>query len=469
MKKLLFILLLVLALPAYATNLDITPSNWGDVTFYKDYSDEKLNANWSAGSPTATFSASRDNTHPATYFDADGIMQKTETSDVGRFNRGYWNDSGWHAFSQAGLIIESASTNYLTDSMFGRAIGADDWGSSWGTITDTATDLINISGAKERNVAYTFDGTEGNSTFALKQNTANDSFDASGGNIDVTVSFWAKGDISGITTGVGITLFIKVEGRNNAEAWKESIMDITLNHASVSNLHATEWRRFIYSGTVEHTDTRKIQLRFIGLQSSHKPTSGENFDLTITGVQIEKSNFAMSFIPTATASLTRNAETLKYKTAGNRTAAMESFVAKLAPGFDNDVTTDVNFIVDTDTKQRYVYFSSGANDVLVEANHNDSPTCKINNLINTAWTANTEMTLGNTIQHSSPYIAGYWGGVADGTNETSDDFTNPAWGTYFWVGSNRSGAKQFNGTIFSIAFFSDVLDADDMLMLHNNL
>ena len=78
------------------------------------------------------------------------------------------------------------------------------------------------------------------------------------------------------------------------------------------------------------------------------------------------------------------------------------------------------------------------------------------------------MTLGYAIQHSSPYIAGYFNGVADGTNETSDDFIDPAWGTYFYVGVDGVGAGQLYGTIFSIAFFDRVLDSDEMLWAHNN-
>ena len=129
--------------------------------FYANYADGDLTADFALGSPTATFTASRDATHPATYFDANGVMQVTTTSNVGRFNSGFYDTSGFNLFTQAGVMIEGASTTFLTDSMFGRAIGADDWASNWGTMTVSATSLINIAGAKERNSAYTFGGAEG--------------------------------------------------------------------------------------------------------------------------------------------------------------------------------------------------------------------------------------------------------------------------------------------------------------------
>ncbi len=427
---------------------------------------EGLNADISRGLPTATFSASRGSSNPATYFDASGVMQKTETSDVGRFNHGFYDTSGWTAFTHAGLMVESASTNYLTDSMFGRAIGDDDWSKYWGTMADSATSLINIAGAKERKNAFTFVGDEGDWEYGLQQSTANDSFDASGTNIDITLSFWAKGSVAGITTGTGTTRFAYIAGTNNAEDWKENIVNIKLNDASVANLHATEWRRFAYSGTATNTDIRRLDVNFLMLANVNKPGAGENFDITITGVQVEKFPFATSFIPTTTASLTRNLENNKYENAGNRTAAVETCVIKLAPEFASGEQS-ATYIHVTDTKKRVSLFNTSSNDVIVYPNLTDSSPSSVADLINESWTAHQEMTIGSSVQSgTSPYVAGYFDGVADGTNETSDDFTSPAWGTYFWIGTGTDGsAFPFNGTILGIAFFDRILSDAEHLFL----
>ena len=60
----------------------------------------------------------------------------------------------------------------------------------------------------------------------------------------------------------------------------------------------------------------------------------------------------------------------------------------------------------------------------------------------------------------------YNNGVAE-TAETADDFTNPTWGTYFWVGSDNGGISNFYGTIKKIAFFDQALGAGDQADLHN--
>ena len=112
-------------------------------TFLADYGDESLDADYSRGSPTATFSASRDATHPATYFDSSGVMQKTETSNVGRFNYGYYDTSGYHAFTTSGVLIEEACMNYLKTTIFDADGNADGIADNW-SISDSVSGVITI-------------------------------------------------------------------------------------------------------------------------------------------------------------------------------------------------------------------------------------------------------------------------------------------------------------------------------------
>ena len=193
--------------------------------------------------------------------------------------------------------------------------------------------------------------------------------------------------------------------------------------------------------------------------------SGENFDITITGVQIEKSTFATSFIPTTTAALTRNKETNKYEIAGNRTAATESCVVKLVIGAANSKPGDRG-IIDSDTKRRMAKFQSNDDGIQAYPNFTDSSSSSVVDLINEFWTANTEFTIGFNFQHSSPFVAGFINGVADGTNDTDDDFTNPAWGTYWWLAGDNTGAEQLNGSIAGIARFNRLLSAAEHLFMH---
>ena len=435
------------------------------LTFVAIY-DKALDAVFSKGQPRATFAASRDSTHPATFFSLDGVIHETETSNVGRFNYGYYDDTTnfipW-SDRKAGVMIESASTNYLIDSMFGRAIGADDWTSIWGTITDSATSLINITGAKERNIAYTFLGTENDFEYSIFQVTANDSFDASGGNVDITLSFWAKGDVSGITTGTGDTWFCSVVGVQNDNTFEETAISINLNDASVANLSATEFRRFTYSGTLADIATDKVQVFFMRLSNQNHPAASEDFDITYTGDQIEKSPHATSFIPTTTAALTRNAETNKYGVVGNRTAGAETMIIKFAPEFTSATGAGNSYLIDTETKRRYMAWFNDTS-CNFRPNHNDSINCLS---FGGTLTANTETTFGSACQHSSPYAEIYKDGSSTGTPETVDNFADNAWGTYFWVGSSGVPSEQLNSTIKSIAFWKRRLTDPEQKFMHD--
>ena len=470
MKKLILGLLLSLCfvLPCQADWFDdaylemmAMPKFPAGMTFLALYDDGILNADRSGGSPTATYSASRGASNPATFINSSGVLQLTTTSDVGRFTEGFYDTSGFTAFSQKGLMIESASTNFLADTMFGRAIGADDWSSSWGTITDSATSIINISGAKERNIAFTFLGSEGDFEASHTQTTANDTFDASGANINITVSFWAKGTIAGITTGTGVTAFIKVDGLQNDSTFEETPISIKLN--AMTALSSTEFRRFTFSGTLSDVATDKVKVYFIQLSDNNKPSASENFDITITGVQIEQSPFATSFIPTTAAALTRNVELLKYVLSGNRTVATESCAAKIWVPFTAAITSSDAFISDTDDKKRVNKISSSQNNIRIVPNETDSGDSLA---AGTTVVANAETTIGWSVKSTgNPNAELYQDGVSDATD--NDDYTANAWGEFFYVGRLAGGNFQLNGVVFSIVFFDRVLSTAEHQFLHD--
>ncbi len=260
-----------------------------------------------------------------------------------------------------------------------------------------------------------------------------------------SVSFSTAGVVISFNTVVDSLLLINEDGADLA--------------GSISSI---EWRRFVLSTPTVDIDVDRISPRITISAINNTDT----IDIQLANFQAEKLPFASSFIPTTAAALTRNAETLKYPTLGNRTANQEACVVKLAPEYPNN-TAQAFKILDTDTKRRRFEFNSSSNDVWIYANETDSAGSLVNTLINDTWTANTEMTLGYNIQHASPFIAVFFDGVADGTNETADDFINPAWGDSFYLGSDRLGAQQFFGTIKSIIFYNRVLNPTEHLALHN--
>lgn len=431
------------------------------ITFLASYRNQTLNADYANGSPTATLAASRDATHPATYFDASGVMQKTETSNVGRFNYGYYDTTGWHKWSDGdcGVMLEGASTNYLKQGIFAAGTGTatnwtiteDDTNNDTPSLVDVSSDFNIGTTVQSQMIVMTFSG-DGSELTLKSDATAAASFAQ---NDIITVSVWVKGTITGLTLKLRFDEF-------------DSSAVVGSSHAGsdiASSISSTAWRKFTYTATCADADCDNVKAIFevAGIGAA------DAIDLQFTCAQLEKLRHVSSFIPTTSAALTRNAETLKYETSGNRTAAVESMVLKFAPEFAKTGSSNYPYIVSSDTKSREIYFDPISGDAFnVYSNRTDSGNSKVNTLGSPAWLANAELTLGYNMQHSSPYIACFWDGVADGSDETVDDFTSPDWGTYFWIGVKHDGNYPFFGTLKSISFFNEVLSDSDMLHYHTD-
>jgi len=114
----------------------------------------------------------------------------------------------------------------------------------------------------------------------------------------------------------------------------------------------------------------------------------------------------------------------------------------------------------TETKNRFIRKNNTSANAAVSPNDTDSNDCTTGTSP-FSITANASFVVAGVIQHSSPYIAVYTDGTARGT-ETADDFTDNAWGTYFYVGSGSNGTIQLNGIIQSVAIYSTALSAGDV-------
>ena len=405
-----------------------TQSTFEGTTFLVDYRDSDLNADVSTGSNLATFAATRGVSNPATYMNSSGVLQKTETSNVGRFTEGYYDSSGFTAFSKKGLMIEGASTNLLKNS--GNIISsADGWTDDGGTLTESRT----ISAPDGTTEATRF--TTGTDNDVIYQVTG-----ATAGGV-YTFSVWLK--TSGSAT---IDLTLKEQGG-----------DFSF-YGSDTKTITSDWRRYTLTAT-KAADGNPIRADISDIDSSET--------LDAWGAQLELQPFVTSYIPTVASTLTRNAESLTYVISGNRTAATEGMVVKLAPGFASSLTGNKT-ITSTDTKDRLMRFDA-TNDVDFAPNITDEAGTLVPDLINDSWTANAEMTLGsNSKAAGSDGAECFFNGVADGTNDSAT-YTGKAWGTDFYIGTENDGSTSpLQGTIFSIAFFNRVLTAGEHLSLHNS-
>jgi len=487
----------------------------GGLTFYKSYEGlgtgtvtaAELNAAHAVGSPTATYTAVRAAATPATYVDDAGVVQLVTTADVGRIQGGYYDATGFTA--QKGLMVEAVGTNGIIDSYMHRDTAGV--ATSWLTVTNMvgavtytcvdATDIINISGARAQRVQFT--GESGKFWFQYSIPMAITSGDT------VTGQFLVKG-----TTGAN-TLVIGIRTRDGNNV---TMVD---SHSSEISLSATAYRKFTHtyttvnvaksitafadagggkvtvtsaghgfltgakitiSGTTNYngdytigtvaTDTFPITAGWAGddgtgtatqvptnaiLRLRSANTTSGTWDFQYTGAQLEPNPYATSFIPTTTAALSRPADVLRYVNSGNRTAATESIFVKFAPNsaFANDGVE--RRILASQTKDRNIKCFTTSDKVSFRPNETDSSSAVTTST--TVLQANTSYVVAGIAVGATgdPNAIFYVNGSSE--NSTNTDWTVPAWGTSFFVGSNAASTAQLNGIIQSCCFYSDVKDA----------
>lgn len=243
-----------------------------------DNPDVPKDLDYSLGSATNTLTVSRDSTHPATYFDGNGVMQVTTTSDTARRTRGYYDETGWH--SAPGWLLEGASTNLVLDSYF--ANGTSTYWSVGGTGAIAVDNTYpNLYGGGQ---VLKFTGSANSDR--MFSATA---FATGTGSYTVTVNIRGSGTIR-IMFYTGDTGTQLISGA------------ITLSN--------TQWTQQSYTFTNSGAgNNSRVGIIQDGAGSVTAYLSTE---------QCENQLYPSSFIPTTTAALTRNAETTNtYTTAGN--------------------------------------------------------------------------------------------------------------------------------------------------------
>jgi hypothetical protein len=243
---------------------------------------------------TTTRSASA----PATYFDKNGVIQVTTTSNVARVSYGYYDTTGWHYSPY--LMNEAAGTNLLTGTD-GTAASAGLW-TGWtstlanATITNTQVaipELTSIVGANCQRVQLVGGSTTG-SWESVSTQTNNGSI-VQNDVITTSIYLRSRTAYSGIT---GIKVLLRI--RNSSTVY---LADYASN--DLKDEITTTWRKFSFTSTVTNATAYKGYLVVTVTGVSQNDT----FDLEYYAPQIEKNPYPTSFIPTTTATLTRGVET----------------------------------------------------------------------------------------------------------------------------------------------------------------
>ncbi len=238
---------------------------------------------------TATFSRAS----TATYTDPDDGKIHSAAINTARFETD-------------GLLLEPAGTNYVINS-HGESNDGTDW-DDWTTVLENTT--LSITSASDvfdstdfPNVYWqrfqkTFDGAETNNYYLHRQLTANDSFAEDD---PVTLSFYVKGSINFTS---GKYLRVQLYGYDNSNSYTESIQtEVTVFEGTKT----ISLQRVTLSGVVSDAATKKVgvDIRFF---TSLGPVSGDTMDVSITGIDVEKSPVATSYIPTVASTATRVTE-----------------------------------------------------------------------------------------------------------------------------------------------------------------
>lgn len=223
-------------------------------------------------------------------------------------------------------------------------------------------------------------------------------------------------------------------------------IELTLDNGSTwtpVTLPSSGWGRFQITQTLANP--------VVGIRIANQGDS-----VYMWGGQVEKLAFATSYIPTTSAALTRNAEKLQYANTGNRTAATETAFVKFTPLWNGADAVSYR-LISNDTKERLIFLNSGTDKIAFRPNSNDSGTASVD-------------TTTTPVRFTSYVVAGVAHGATtdpnetiylDGTSEASSntDYTSPAWGTNFYVGTRSTTGLEAFAIIESVTFYSNVLSA----------
>ena len=378
----------------------------------------------------------------------DLITQKTETTDVARITYGYYDETGSNVYAEGGGILsELAITNYLTNTYF--SVDTNDDGQADGVAKDASSTIngtetyelieaiadVNITDSQYQRVQYTGVGGDSSETLRIlvADRTTNGTFAQDD---DFNFNILIKGTLSGCKARM-------IVGENASGS-------TLLDNVSAEKTINSNLSKIDYTNTATQATTNSLYCYL----EIYEIDNTDTCDIQFICSQAEKAVTPSTWIPTTTTALTRNLEIISFDSVDNRSAAVESCIIKINLPYADTEVPAFPTIMATNTKTRRMFVFG--NDVTLDPNADDSALSSATGIINESWTRNLPISLGYNIQHSSPYAAGYYNGVADGFDELNDDFTDNSWGLSK-IGSNKNSAGQLHGVIHSVAYYGQIL------------
>ncbi len=476
------------------------------LTFYKDFiGGNGLGSEYSIGSRLETFTVSRGATTPATYIDSNGVIQLTTTSNVPRIAQGYYDATGFHTVdangkSARGLMIEAEGTNLvpkssvIDDATWTETNSTADNADAGSTSPDgTATAPSLTATAANGNLLLTTAVTAQTFSVWLKRKTGTGTINitANGGTTWTAVtltSSWARYQVTAASASQKCGVRI-VTDTDAVYIWGAQFEN---------NPYATS---FIPTTTAALTRNAEVLKYFI---VNNRKAAQE----TIINKFIPSNNFVINtpvqtILDSDTISrlIFKNSIEANIKIYGNYTIAnadnswrfvcwspaLTLFVAVAYTGTGNRVMTSPDGITWTirtsaaDNNWRSVCWSPALTLFVAVADSGtgnrvmtspDGITWTIRKktasavMLNTIPLNNISYIIAATLKHSDNYVEGFLNGISEYYNNELD-FINPAWGTYFYVGSSNLATTQLNGLIQKIAIFNRALTASEVQAVNN--
>lgn len=318
-------------------------------------------------------------------------------------------------------VIEETRTNYLINSRGSVNNGVDLWTGGWAygsSFTGTPARSLDsgVYGTTAQHVQYSaLTGDTGFKYCTLSYSTPDGSF-ASGDS--ATLSVWMKGAVS---QSGGAPLQIHIQALN-AAFQATGIVSLTINPTST-------WTRYTLTYPSLPAGTVKIQAYGFWFANS---VLGDTYDVTVDAMQLEKGAFATSYIPTTTATVTRNADVVTVPTTG-WSATAGSFVA-VAGTTPNPVASIATTWGSSGTDKIEIYVGGGSDvtAMVLAAGNNKNDTQSGTNAPH-VW-AGTWASGGNIAAYADGTNAAPVGGVSTPTGMLTTAIIGSNGGVYFWDG-----------------------------------
>lgn len=365
-----------------------------------------------------------------TFVDPDtGYVTNIATADTPRYEAGKFG---------RGVLIEPSSTNLLVRS---EEFDNASWVKTTTTVTANVTEVLDPAGG---NTADKLDFTVATTSFIIQTSGTNPATTTT----PFTFSVWLRSASGNLTVAIGMAQSGSVVG---------SGATLAVN---------TNWQRFTVTQAASWNTGLPVQCLI--------QDGGGAVDIYAWGAQLDQKNFATSYIPTTSATVTRNADRLEYTTSHffpNTEQRKFSISFWVKPLFVwNDATSKFLFLVDSSIAATYMCLIAinASNNLVFEVRQSDNTNRSTTGSSASAFTttafhhvcATCDTTVANALNI-------YVDGALHSTSSITNPFTPAPATSNIGIGMDTGGGTLAAGIYDDIAVYLRTLTAAEVADIYN--